>query len=96
MSNNSLNNKVTIGLIEQRLKQSLNPQSLTIQDDSWQHRGHPGARGGGGHFTLWIVDSTLQTMPQIKAHQAIYEILGDLIGREIHALSIQLRPKPEQ
>ena len=44
----------TAELMQQKLSK-LNPESLEILDDSGEHAGHEGARGGGGHYRLTIV-----------------------------------------
>ena len=37
--------------IEMRLQEILNPDFLKVEDVSWQHAGHAGARPGGqSHF----------------------------------------------
>ena len=75
-----------IDLIKNRLA-SLQPISLTINDDSAMHAGHAG-NTGGGHFTLKIVSSQFSQKSQIIRHRLIYQALSDLIPQQIHALSI--------
>jgi BolA protein len=72
--------------IKSRL-QSLAPSQLEIQDDSALHAGHKG-NGGGGHFTLRIVSAEFNGKSQVARHRAIYQLMGDLIPKQIHALSI--------
>ena len=55
--------------------------------------GLPGARvqvesGDNVHFTARIVASQFAGLRPIARHQLIYKALGELMGREIHALSI--------
>ena len=54
-------------LIEERLQAALSPQDIAIVDDSAAHAGHPGARGGGGHFNVTIVSTafTLLLIPVV-------------------------------
>jgi BolA protein len=66
----------------------LEPAFLDIQDDSAQHVGHAGNRGGG-HFTLYIVSSQFCGKSQIIRHRSIYQTLADLMPDRIHALSIK-------
>lgn len=68
---------------------ALAPQSLHIADDSAAHAGHEGARGGGGHYHLTIVSRKFQGQNQLARHRLVYAALGDLMRREIHALSIR-------
>lgn len=66
----------------------LQPEFLDIQDDSAQHAGHAGNRGGG-HFTLYIVSSQFCGKSHIIRHRLIYQALADLMPERIHALSIK-------
>lgn len=81
-------------VIRERLA-SLAPESLILQDDSAQHAGHAGNRGGA-HFTLTIVSSHFSGKSQIMRHRAIYQALQDLIPARIHALSIIARTPEER
>jgi BolA family transcriptional regulator, general stress-responsive regulator len=76
-----------ISLMQQRLT-SLQPESLDIVDDSAKHAGHAGAASGGGHYQLTIVSKQFAGKPQVARHRLIYQALGDLMQRQIHALSI--------
>ncbi len=73
--------------MQQRLG-SLEPHSLDIVDDSATHAGHAGAASGGGHFQLTIVSKQFAGKTQVARHRLIYQALGDLMQRQIHALSI--------
>ena len=78
----------TTELMQQKLSK-LNPESLEILDDSGQHAGHEGARGGGGHYRLTIVSQQFAGKPVQRRHRMVYEALGQMMKSEIHALSIQ-------
>ncbi len=77
----------TIALMQQRLS-GLQPESLDIIDDSAKHAGHAGAASGGGHYRLTIVSKQFAGKPQVARHRLIYQALGDMMQRQIHALSI--------
>jgi BolA protein len=81
-----LNHSDLQGEIRRRLT-ALEPQLLEIVDDSAQHVGHTGNKGGG-HFTLTVVSSHFSGKSQIMRHRIIYQALQDLIPSRIHALSI--------
>ena len=76
-------------LIENRLREVLAPSKIELRDDSHRHAGHEGAKSGGGHFTVTIVASQFQGKNAVQRHQMIYQALGDMMKKEIHALSIQ-------
>ncbi len=65
------------------------PSHLEIIDDSARHAGHAGAASGGGHFQVVIVAAAFEGMSILDQHRAVNEALGDLIGREIHALGLK-------
>lgn len=74
--------------MERRLA-ALEPESLQILDESGKHVGHEGARGGGGHYMLTIVSRHFAGKPAQARHRMIYEALGALMKKEIHALTIK-------
>ena len=76
-------------LIEQRLNTALAPQELEIIDDSTAHAGHPGARGGGGHFNVRIISRAFVGKSPLQRHRMVYAAVEDLIPQEIHAFSIK-------
>jgi BolA protein len=67
---------------------ALDPVVVTIEDDSALHAGHAGARDGGGHYRLGIVSPRFAGRGTIERHRLVYDALGPLMQREIHALSI--------
>jgi len=68
---------------------ALAPESLEIADESAKHAGHQGAKGGGGHYALTIVSPRFDGQTTVARHRMIYAALGDLMQRDIHALSIR-------
>ncbi|HUP96841.1 MAG TPA: BolA family protein [Usitatibacter sp.] len=69
---------------------SLAPVSLELQDESAQHAGHAGARpSGGSHWQLTIVSEAFRGKSPVARHRMVYEALGDLMKRDIHALRIE-------
>ncbi len=74
--------------IRERLA-ALEPQSMDLLDESGEHAGHAGAKAGGSHFRLTIVSPRFSGKDKITRHRMVYEVLGPLMHREIHALAIQ-------
>ena len=70
----------------------LTPELLQIDDDSGKHIGHEGAKGGGGHYSIRIVSSRFTGQAKLACHRMVYDALGDLMRRDIHALAIDARP----
>jgi BolA protein len=80
-----------INIIREKLTKSLTPNELEIIDDSHLHIGHPGAKSGGGHFTIIIAADAFKNKTLIESHRLIYDALGDIVGKEIHALQIRIK-----
>ena len=74
-------------LIREKLA-ALAPESLSIEDESAQHAGHEGAKGGGGHYRLLIVSQQFSGQPLQARHRMVYAALASLMQRDIHALAI--------
>ena len=70
--------------------QTLQPVLLEIRDDSARHIGHAGAREGG-HFHVTIASRTFAGLSQVQRHRMVYAAAAELMGRDIHALSIDAR-----
>jgi len=69
---------------------ALQPLSLDLRDESAQHAGHAGARPAGGtHWQLVIVSDAFRGKAPVARHRMVYEALGDLMERDIHALKIE-------
>jgi len=68
---------------------ALGPESLEILDESGEHVGHAGASAGAGHFQLVIVSTKFAGKPVQQRHRMVYDALGSLMKKEIHALSIK-------
>jgi BolA protein len=64
----------------------LSPESLQLVDEDHLHIGH-GA--DGAHWQLTIVSEAFRGKAPLARHRMVYEALGDLMKREIHALKIE-------
>jgi BolA family transcriptional regulator, general stress-responsive regulator len=77
----------TAAAVEADLRERLQPLSLALSDDSHLHAGHAGAREGG-HFTVHIVAPCFAGRTRLARHRLVYDALGPLAPRGIHALAI--------
>ena len=75
--------------IEAKLRQQFAPQDLEVVDDSAAHVGHAGAASGGGHFNVLIVAKAFAGKAPLARHRMVYAALDDMMGKDIHALSIR-------
>lgn len=72
------------------LEAALAPTQLDIRDDSAKHAGHAGAREGG-HFHVTITSPSFTGRSPVERHRMVYAAAAELMGRGIHALSIDAR-----
>jgi BolA family transcriptional regulator, general stress-responsive regulator len=84
----------TVDRLRSRL-QALHPHRLTIADESASHAGHEGAKGGGGHFRLHLVSDRFEGLPRLARHRLVYDSLGQMMQREVHALAMVLQTPDE-
>lgn len=43
----------------------------------------------GSHFEALVVSAQFDGQRTLQRHRAVYDALGELVGREIHALSLR-------
>jgi len=87
MSERPVNVDPTVALLEERLAM-LEPELIQLYDESGEHVGHAGAAAGGGHYQLIIVSRRFEGQARVARHRLVYQALGDLMQRQVHALAI--------
>jgi len=77
------------------LSEALQPQQITIVDESHKHAGHASA-GGGGHFVVEIVAEAFRDKNLVQRHRMVYAAADELMrSGEVHALSIHAKTPDE-
>ena len=74
--------------IERTLRLALAPAELLVRDDSHLHAGHAGAREGG-HYAVRIRSARFSGLSRVARHRLVYDSLGPLLARGVHALAIE-------
>ncbi|MDO8250112.1 MAG: BolA family protein [Rhodoferax sp.] len=79
--------------LEQRLRETLQPVTLEVLDESAQHNGHAGANGTGSgtHFRVKITSHLFTGKSAVMRHRLVYDSLQDFIDQGLHALAIEAR-----
>jgi BolA protein len=80
----------SVAAIRAALISRLAPTDVEVLDDSAAHAGHVGAREGG-HYRVRITSSQFNGLSPVARHRLVYSALSELMGRGIHALSIDAR-----
>ena len=83
---------ITADAITERLRQTLSPTVLDVQDESAAHAGHAGAdgTGEGTHFRVRIACQAFTGKTRVAQHRLVYDALSDFMARGLHALAIEL------
>ena len=77
-------------IMEQKLKDSLNIESLEIINESHLHKGHSGDDGSGeSHFCIHISADDFKDQSRLQSHRLIFSILEEEM-KIIHALRINI------
>jgi len=75
--------------ITRKLIEAFAPESLTVVDESDQHKGHAGHRPGGEtHFRIYIVAEAFRGKSRIERHRMINSVLSVELAGGVHALAI--------
>lgn len=73
----------------------LEPDLVELYDESGEHVGHAGAKDGGGHYQLLIVSNRFEGQSRVARHRMVYQALGDMLKRQVHALAITAYTREE-
>jgi BolA protein len=74
--------------ITRLLADAFDPETLGVEDESYLHEGHEGAKDGRGHFRVLIITVVFEGKSMIERHRMIYRVLDDMMRLDIHALAI--------
>jgi stress-induced morphogen len=65
--------------LQEKIESALPGAEVTVED----------LTGGGDHFRAEIVSDRFEGLSRIQQHKLVYDVFGDEIGGDIHALSIK-------
>jgi BolA protein len=73
------------------------PSELTVIDDSDAHRGHLAAleHPEAGHYKLIMKSAQFNGLNQVARHRLVYQKLGFLMDKKIHAITLDLKADGE-
>jgi BolA protein len=74
------------------LEREFQPLALEVEDQSHYHIGHKSA-GGGGHFFVTIRSARFNGLQPLARQRLVIESMGEMMDREIHALSMRCLPE---
>lgn len=74
--------------IKKRLQEAFQPETLGVDDESYMHKGHEGAKDGRGHFRVLIIAEAFADKNLLERHRMVYKALDEMMRLDIHALAI--------
>ena len=84
------------GRIHEKLTAAFQPQMLEVEDESWRHEGHSGARPGGEtHFKVEMVCEAFTGKSRVARQRDVYRTLKEEMDSTVHALALTTRAPGE-
>ena len=84
---------MSVKQIQEIIFNQIQIDKLDITDQTHQHSTH--AQSNGLHIKMNIVSKDFEGKTLIERHRLIYGILGSMMKKEIHALSISAKTPEE-
>jgi BolA protein len=82
--------------ISRKLSDALAPTSLSVADESENHRGHGGWREGGEtHFRVEVVSEAFRGKGRVERHRMVNSLLAEELAGRVHALAISAKAPGE-
>ena len=75
-------------IMKERLSDSLGLIHFEVKDFTGRHLNHK-QHDGGFHLEAIIVSDDFTSKNLVERHRLVYEIMGNLMQKEIHALSMK-------
>ena len=76
--------------IKEKINNKINPESISIIDNSSRHTKHKSFDPNKFHLKLIVRSKKLKAMSKIDAHREIFSILKKEMDNKIHALEIEI------
>lgn len=77
--------------LDAALRETLQPTSLEVIDESAAHAGHSGANGlgRGTHFRVCIASPLFEGRTRVAKHRLVYDALRFFIDQGVHAIAVE-------
>ena len=82
--------KIFLDKIKEKINREINPEKISLIDNSNLHTKHKSFDPNKFHIKLLITSSKLKKMKKIDAHKMIFSILEEEMKSKIHALEIEI------
>ncbi|MCU7553045.1 BolA/IbaG family iron-sulfur metabolism protein [Alteromonas sp. ASW11-19] len=78
--------------IESTLTETLSPEHLDVQDESYMHNVPEGAQS---HFKVTVVSQAFEGQRLIARHRQVNSVLADALAGPVHALALHTHTPAE-
>ena len=86
----------TKDIITKKLTEAFAPESLSVVDESDEHKGHAGHRAAGEtHYRVYIVSEAFQGKSRVDRHRMINSALAAELSGGVHALAVHAKAPGE-
>lgn len=83
---------ITTEQIKSKIQGDHAPQSIVVEDISWQHAGHnPAAKKGGTHFKITIKNTNWAALTRVQIHRKIHGSLDPFFAGGLHAFTLKIQ-----
>ncbi len=83
-------------IVYQKISEALKPEALKVEDESYKHAGHAGAKPEGEtHFNVEVVSSAFEGKSRVQRQQMVYQVLTEEMAGPIHALAMSTKTPGE-
>jgi BolA protein len=77
-------------MIRSKLMAAFAPDFIEVEDQSYLHKGHAGARPGGeSHFRIMLVAKAFDGLSRVARQRAVNEVLKAELAGPVHALAMK-------
>ena len=80
-----------IELIEKRIKDKIEVETIKIIDNSFKHKKHKSFEKNKLHLEMIIYSRYLRSLNKIQAHKEVMKILKDELKEKVHALELKIK-----
>ncbi len=91
----------TLAEIDARLRETLEPDWLSVLDESAAHAGHmempstpDGQAPGATHVRIRLSKASWNGLSRVARHRLVYDALSDCLDRGLHAVAIDFLASP--
>ena len=80
-----------IKMVKKKIQNSINLESIQVEDKTFLHKNHIGQKEGKFHLKIKIQSNELKKLNKIDSNKKVYKILDEEMKKFIHSIQILVR-----